>query len=165
MANLSFIDRVKFYVWWYLIYPIFPAFRDSLIWLHIIHHVGRQPWHIGWLAPGRTRKGLAEHLIKYGFRIHFIAWVDQGQVLGIRKRVGFEYQYHLRVFKDGELRGHYEETPESHPFGHLEEEMFKPRTEEFKEFLEDWIVDQPTHSGNTSAQIAPPTSRDLPSNG
>jgi hypothetical protein len=54
--------------------------------------------------------------------------------------VDFKHQYHLRVFKDGEVRGHYEYTPECHPIWHLQKVGQEPRREELLGFLGDWIV-------------------------
>ena len=179
-----FIDTVKHFFWWYVIYPVFPYFRDAMIALHIISHSGRQPWHIGWFRSGRTLKEFAGYLGRYGFGNHFIAWTDSGQVLGLRKHDGVGFQYHVRVFRDGEVCGHYEETPEADPVGHFKEKVFEPRVEKFKEWFGDWVqVERPDSlhpltgervylredeilaSGNTSSQSAPAASRGFPENG
>lgn len=62
-----------------------------LLRAHIINHdKGRQPYHIGWLAPGRTLQELKEHLHEeWGFGNHFVAWIDEGQVLSWRKLLDF----------------------------------------------------------------------------
>ena len=69
-----------------------------------------------------------------------MAWADTGQVLSWRKLESFDYQYHLRVFKDGEIRGHYEFTPESKPVEHFVEINEQARIEEFRKFLGNYIV-------------------------
>src|SRR3989338_9102274 len=91
-------------VLWYLLTPIFPSLMRTLLRLHIIEHIGRQPYILGYIASGKTLEGLKKHLSdKWGFSNHFIAWTDTDQILSWRKRVNFNEQYHLRVFKDGEV--------------------------------------------------------------
>ena len=110
-------------------------------WGVIWHKKGRQRYHIGWLAPGRTLRELKEDLhSRWGFGNHFIAWIDDGQVLGWRKLVDFRHQYHIRVFNDGEIRGHFEFTPEAHPIKHFREVGEKESKEEFLNFLGDFVV-------------------------
>jgi len=127
---------------WRKIYPIFPWMQKYFLKWHLIwHEKGRQPYHIGWLAPGKTLKELEKHLHnEWGFGNHFVAWADKGQVLSWRKLENFDYQYHLRVFRDGELRGHYEYTPESKPVAHFTEINEQARIEEFRKFCGDYIV-------------------------
>jgi len=125
---------------WSFITPIFPFLRDGLVRLGVLRHPGRQKYQLGWLAMGKTLSGLAEHLKQYGFANHFIAWVDSDEVLGLRKRENFKYQYHLRVFNDGEIRGHYELTPESHPLDHFWDVGTEPRFEDFYAWLGDWVT-------------------------
>lgn len=72
--------------------------------------------------------------------MQFIAWVDKDEAISTRKLDGFDFQYHLRVFKDGEVRGHYEKTPERHPIDHFLDRGMEPRRKEFLEILGDWIV-------------------------
>lgn len=127
---------------WRKLYFMFPWMQKHLLKWHVIwHEKGRQPYHIGWLAPGKTLDELEKHLNKeWGFGNHFIAWSDNGQVLSWRKLESFDNQYHLRVFKDGEIRGHYEYTPESKPIEHFEEVKEEERLDDFKKFLGSYIV-------------------------
>lgn len=62
-----------------------------------------------------------------------MAFVDPGEEFGMRKLcpVDYRYQYHVRVFKDGEVRGHYEKTPEDYPLDHLNEVDFQNRQDDF----------------------------------
>lgn len=83
---------------------------------------------------------------KWGFGNHFVAWQDNGQVLSWRKLKNFDYQYHIRVFKDGEIRGHYEYTPESKPLDHFIEIGEMPRLKDFKKFLSGYMVKRKTIS-------------------
>jgi len=129
---------------WHEIYRFFPWLQSHLLKWHIIwHRAGRQQYHVGWMAPGKTLQDLEKHLHdKWGFGNHFIAWPDQEQVLSWRKLETFDYQYHLRVFSDGEIRGHYEYTPESKPVSHFEEKGEQERLIEFKKFLGDYMVEE-----------------------
>lgn len=144
---LSFASSERFRQWiWKLVFPFFPYVRDGLLKLGIVRHGIRQFYHVGWLRPGRTPRELEEHLRRYGFDEDRIAWVDPGEIVDLRRRVNFEYQYHLRLFEDGELRGHYELTPEYKPIAHLNERDFSDRRGAFLEFLGDWAVtEKPVH--------------------
>lgn len=123
---------------WRVIYKFFTTVqRPFQRW----HKKGRQRYHIGWLAPGKTLEGLKRHLhSKWGFGNHFVAWQDEGQVLSWRKLADFQEQYHLRVFSDGEIRGHYEYTPEAHPIAHFDEKGESPHHAQFIEFLGDFVT-------------------------
>jgi len=127
---------------WRRIYPVFPWLQKHFLKWHLVwHESGRQPYHLGWLAPGKTLKDLEKHLhMQWGFGNHFVAWADNGQVLSWRKLENFDDQYHIRVFKDGEIRGHYEYTPESKPLAHFVEINEQPRLNKFKKFLGDYVV-------------------------
>jgi hypothetical protein len=152
---------------WKFITPIFPYLRGGLLKLRIIRHPGRQKYHLGWLTPGRTVEGLVAHLKPFGFSNHFIAWIDTDEALGLRKRVDFKYQYHLRIFKDGEIRGHYELTPESHPIDHFYDVGTEPRFEDFYAWLGDWIVREKPgiESGKIMSHSAPAALRGEPTKG
>jgi hypothetical protein len=146
-VNLTFWQKFKKNIWRY-IYPIFPWMQSHFLKWHLIwHEKGRQPYHLGWLAPGKTLQELEKHLHdEWGFGNHFVAWQDRGQVLSWRKLKNFDYQYHLRVFKDGEIRGHYEYTPESKPVDHFIEIGEEPKIEDFKKFLGNYVVQKERHS-------------------
>ncbi len=128
------------YWFWMAMRPLHPFLRDTLLRLGVIRHVGRQDYVLGTIAPGRTLKDFLAHLYRFGFGNHFIAWVDEGELIGLRRLDGFERQYHLRVFADGEVRGHYEFTPEYRPVAHFREEGMEERRPDFLGFLGDWIV-------------------------
>lgn len=137
--QLSFWERLQNKLW-RLLYPIFPRLQKPFA---RFHDKERQQYHLGWLAHGKTLEGLERHLHQeWGFGNHFIAWQDTGQVLSWRKLVDFEHQYHIRVFKDGEIRGHYEYTPEAKPLRHFEEIGEEARITQFKKFLGDFVTDQ-----------------------
>jgi hypothetical protein len=116
-------ERVK-YALWRIMTPITPVMRNAtertgIRKRYIRHPKGRQNFLLGHVAPGRSARELVEHLIKEGYGNHFLAWRDDGQEISLRLLENFTYQYHLRIFADGEIRGHYEVTPESHPIRHL----------------------------------------------
>ena len=138
---MTFGDKIKQEIW-HFIYGFFLPVQKFLLKHHIIHHENkRQKYHIGWLAPGKTLEELKLHLhSKWGFGNHFIAWTDNGQVLSWRKLTDFQDQYHLRVFSDGEIRGHFEYTPEAHPIEHFEEKGEVNKREDFLRFLGDFVV-------------------------
>lgn len=139
--HLTTEQVIKKNIWRY-IYRVFPWMQNHLLRWHLVwHEKGRQPYHLGWLAPGKTLKDLEMHLHeKWGFGNHFVAWTDNGQVLSWRKLDSFDYQYHIRVFNDGEIRGHFEYTPESKPIAHFTEINEESRIDEFKKFLGHFMV-------------------------
>lgn len=140
-VTLTTGQKIKKTIWKHL-YSVFPWVQTHLLKWHLVwHEKGRQPYHLGWLAPDKTLKDLENHLHeKWGFGNHFVAWKDTGQVLSWRKLENFDLQYHIRVFEDGELRGHHEYTPESKPFAHFAETGEEPKIEDFKKFLGNFVV-------------------------
>lgn len=128
------------YVFWKIITPFHNYWRDTLLSLGLIKHEGRQNYVIGMLAPGKNIDDFLEYLVGHEWANHFIAWKDQDEIVSVRKLVDFERQYHLRIFSDGEIRGHYEYTPESHPRWHMKEVGQEFREEDFLQFLEEWVV-------------------------
>jgi len=134
-------DKFKFKMW-RMMYRFFPTVQKFLLHTGIIRHDGsKRNFHIGWLAPGKSLDGLKQHLReKWGFGNHFIAWTYDEQVLNWRKLVSFQNQYHISVFADGEICGHYEFTPEAHPIEHLEEKGEREAKAEFIQFLGDFVT-------------------------
>lgn len=141
----SFLDRLK-YLFWRLYTPWHPIVRDTYAAIFgsqsDLFPGGRQPYVLGKVAPGVSMREFVEHLLKQGFGNHFTAWEDNGQVVSLRYMKDFKYQYHLRVFEDGEVRGHYEYSPECHPVLHMRMEgvPFESRRDEFLAWLGDTIV-------------------------
>ncbi|MEK7081108.1 MAG: hypothetical protein AAB902_01850, partial [Patescibacteria group bacterium] len=140
---MTFVDKIKQKIWGF-IYSFFLPIRSFLLRIGIIwHKKGRQKYHVGWLAPGKTLEELKNHLHgEWGFGNHFIAWVDEDQVLSWRKLTDFQDQYHLRVFSDGEIRGHFEFTPEAHPIEHFNEKGEKECRKDFLKFLGDFVSEK-----------------------
>ena len=127
---------------WRVIYKFFHIAQVDLLKTRLIKHTDKkQKYPIGWLAPGKTLEGLKRHLHeKWGLGNHFVAWTDEGQVLSWRKLVDFNDQYHLRVFENGEIRGHFELTPEGHPIDHFTEKGEVDRKEDFLKFLGEFVI-------------------------
>jgi|SRR3989344_409687 len=140
---MTFFDKVKQKIWKF-IYSFFLPLRQMLLKAGIIwHKKGRQPYHLGWLAPGKTLEDLKKYLHdKWDFGNHFIAWIDEEQVLSWRKLTDFQDQYHLRVYKDGEICGHFELTPEAHPIEHIEGRGEVDKKEDFLKFLGEFIIQE-----------------------
>ena len=153
-------DRFKFW-FWKAYSPFHPFVRDISYRIGIgkflltrvvpeIQHVGRQDFLLGVLNPIYSVQEFVSFLIKQGFGNHFVAWKDADEIVSLRRTVEFKHQYHLRIFTDGEVRCHFEYTPEYHPFLHLVRVGFEDRTAEFKELLHGWIL-APDNSERTSS--------------
>src|ERR1700722_11688127 len=127
------------YLFWRGITPYFLSVRDTLVKLRILHHHGRQHFVLGKISRTEKIPAFIAYLQSQGFGNHFIAWRDEGQLVSMRKLDGFERQYHLRIFKDGEVSGHYEYTPEAHPWRHFKEIHLQERRKGFATFLGDWV--------------------------
>ncbi len=135
----SLQNRIK-YRFWQVYTPLHTFVRDASLALGIVSHSGRQNFLLGKIAPGQSVKEVIEFLISHGYGNHFIAWKDDGELISLRRLVGFTYQYHIRIFEDGEIRGHYEYTPECYPILHLKAVNQKDCREEFLELLKGKIV-------------------------
>ena len=116
---LTLSQSIRRFFWRYLIYPVFPYLYSIFGTMKIVRELGheeyRQRYHLGWLKPEKTFSEFVKRLGELGFTNHFVAWKDEGQIFSLRKFENFEWQYHVRIFSDGEVCGHYEKTPESHP--------------------------------------------------
>jgi hypothetical protein len=120
---------------WRKISPLFPFWRRKLGFLRILRYSGRENFLIGNLKDGWKLEEVENELVNLGFEKYYVAWIDIGEVLGMRKNQGFEYQYHIRIFDDGEVRGHFELTPEYSTFKHFFDFGKEERNEEFKKML------------------------------
>jgi hypothetical protein len=136
---MSFRDHVKKWVW-YIVAPIFPFVRDLSRFLGINWYAGRQPYHLGWLRKDRSIDAFKTFLKNNGFHDAPVAWVDDGEVFGLRLRENFRYQYHVRVFDDGEVREHHELTPEYSPIDHLRDKETSSQKEKILKIIGDWIT-------------------------
>jgi len=57
----------------------------------------------------------------------------------MRKKEGKEFQYHIRLFKDKEIRAHYEYSPEAHPITHCFCVHQEAKKEYFKKLLNEYL--------------------------
>ncbi len=126
--------------YWRLYTPLHPYVRDFATAVGIVRHQGRQPFLLGKVIPEMSLEEFARTAVARGFANHFVAWRDAGEVVSLRYAPNFTYQYHLRIFDDREVRGHYEYTPESRPFDHMHEKGMEERREEFLRMFGDCIV-------------------------
>lgn len=142
-----FADRLKYLIW-RVISPLHPYVRDLLCYIRVLRTEGRQNFLLGRLAPHQSIETFVEYLLEKGFGNHFIAFNDDGQVVSLRYTPDFKYQYHVRIFHDGEVRGHYEYTPEYRPFAHFLGEGLEARIDEFLKLFGDRIVPAEFSSSN-----------------
>ena len=135
----TFLDKCKY--WFWRIYtPIHPYVRDISTFIGIVRHSGRQNFLLGTVSPAHTTREFVSFLVEQGFGNHFVAWKDTDELISLRRTDGFRYQYHVRIFTDGEVRCHYEYTPEYRPLRHLFQFGFEARPDEFKKIVRDWVV-------------------------
>lgn len=146
-ARIHYPDGFSYktkYFFWKLYRPFHPFLRDLGIWLRVVRHtVSRQPFLLGTVDLVTGFKPLLDHLLSLGFAAQSVAWKDDGEIASLSLPESFVFQYHIRVFDDGEVRAHYEHTPEAHPIRHMLEIEMKPAYEEFRRMIGDritWIV-------------------------
>ncbi len=132
-------DRLK-YLFWRIATPLHPLVRDILVRAGFLTHQGRQPYLIGFVSPHLSVSLFIEKLISLGYGNHFVAWHDSEEIVSLRMTDGFKKQYHLRVFEDGAVHGHYEYTPEAHPFIHINQIGFEDKRDFFLAQFGDLII-------------------------
>jgi len=103
-------------------------------------HRGRQKFLIGKLKGEVNVKDIYDYLAKKSFTDVILAWKDEGEVLSMRKTNKKIFQYHIRIFDDGEIRCHYEYSSEGSPWKHIFEKEFKAEEAYFKSLLGDYLV-------------------------
>lgn len=142
----SFFDQCKYFFWKFYT-PFHPFVRDTALALRIVSLESkvrrwgkRQNFLIGNIAPNETVESTVLFLIDKGYGNHFVAWEDDGEIVSLRYAENFTRQYHIRIFNDGEVRGHYEYTTECYPLKHYYEVGFEDRREYFLDLLGDKII-------------------------
>lgn len=135
----SLLNRAKYYFWRYYT-PYHPTVRDGAAALNLVRNRGRQPYLLGTVAPRLSIEEFASFLVENGYAHHTVAWKDDGEVISMRRVTDFEFQYHVRIFEDREVRGHYEYTPECYPLAHLLEKHREDRREEFLALAGDRLI-------------------------
>lgn len=126
---------------WRLVYFVYrPKVRRVYCWLYDrISPRCRQSFLVGRLPKRVSHEIFAEFLHNRGFEPTTLSWIDPGEKINLRKRVDGERQYHVRVFHDGEIRGHYEFAPESRPLAHVMEWGFEPAAEYLAGLYNDFL--------------------------
>lgn len=146
MRNVRTLPQLLFLVF---VRPVFPALqwlgRASGLFTEAKTVEGpyrRQPYLIGHLKAGVGPHEVAARLSTCGFFLERIAYPDPGQTLSMRRLDDErpDEQYHLRIFADGEVRGHQEYTPEDHPVKHIQETLFAERNALFTDWLGDLLA-------------------------
>ena len=107
----TFLEKIRYWFWRFYT-PLHPYVRDFSTSIRVMRHEGRQDFLMGTIAPTRSVREFVSYLIEQGFGNHFVAWKDTDELVSLRRTIGFRYQHHVRVFTDGEVRCHYEYTPE-----------------------------------------------------
>lgn len=119
--------------------PVFPIFRNLFVEAKLVNPPtsGRHRYPLGLLKKSFSVKEFQILMRERGFFKQPMAFNDPDQILSLRKLdpTDFNFQYHIRLYKDGEIRGHHEKTPEDHPLDHLREIGFTSHREEFLEML------------------------------
>ena len=122
---------------WNLVYSFYPPLLRVLEKIGI--HSGRQDFLIGKIDPTRTGE-LEWYLAKNGFEYTILSWKDTDEILNMRKIDEKKYQYHLRIYIDGEVRSHYEYSSEGNPLGHIFSIHLVDKREFFLELLKDYLL-------------------------
>lgn len=136
---MKFTYTIKKKFWKYAHKPLM-WIRDRLVNIGVIKHVGRQNFVLGKLKENTDMSSFTFYLINnYGFEIQNFAWIDSDQVVSLRKPHMDIFQYHLRVYQDGEVRGHYEFAPEARALDHFLEIGFHDRSDDFMEWIREFI--------------------------
>lgn len=99
----------------------------------------RQEFLMGRLPKRVQHKLFGNFLRSRGFEDVSLSWIDPGETVNVRRLKDKDKQYHVRVFNDGEIRGHLEYAPESRPVAHLLEEGFEPAREYLTALYNDFL--------------------------
>ncbi len=141
----TLVHWLNFFIW-QLATPLHPVLRNLSLRAGLVDFnqfldgKGRQKYLLGAIHSDHSIQSLIDHLVEKGYGENVVAWQDHGEVASLRLPDGFRFQYHIRIFSDGEVRGHYEYTPEAHPHKHYYEVDMQERREYFLELLEGKIV-------------------------
>jgi len=123
---------------WHIAYAIQPPIRKVL--QATGSHKKRGEYLLGLLNTEKyTLADFNAYLISIGFERTKLAWKEPGEILSLRRVDGLKFQWHIRVFDDGEVRGHYELSPESSPIKHLRNKVFNDDKEFLHSLLGEYI--------------------------
>ncbi len=126
----------------FFVKPIFPAIRSLFVGMDFIKAPkGRQDFALGFLKDSVSLEEFASKIKSLEFFTEKMAFVDPDEILGMRKldKNNPGFQYHIRVYKDKEVRGHYEKTPEDAPVDHFNEIGFESRREDFISMIGEFL--------------------------
>ncbi len=123
---------------WKFVYATYPRFLRVLERIGI--HSGRQEYLLGTLNPKYLPEDLEKRLLENGFEPAVLAWKDSDEVFGLRKVDKHVYQWHVRLYSDGEIRGHYEYSSEGNPVGHVFSSAFRRDDDTLIAMLDDYLV-------------------------
>jgi hypothetical protein len=123
---------------WKVVYATYPPLLRILERLRV--HSGRQPYFLGNLNPKYRFDELRAYLLSKGFEPAILAWKDTDEILSLRKVDKRIYQWHLRLYSDGEIRGHYEYSSEGNPIGHVLNAAFRRDDESLISILGEYLV-------------------------
>lgn len=118
--------------------PIFPLLQWLMFSIGAMKPpTKRYPFVVGVLKGGVSFKDATRHLKAWGFFPSRITYIEPGQVLSLRRLDEARpiLEYHIRIFEDREVRGHYEYTPEDRPIEHMKEAVMEERRDEFIAWL------------------------------
>lgn len=122
---------------WKFIYVVYPPILRVLEKIRI--HSFRQDFLLGVLKKDANISEIKKFLQSHNYEDVILAWKDPGELLSMRKIDQKIFQYHIRIFNDGEVRTHYEYSSEGNPWGHVFEKCFEPRSEYFKSLLMEYL--------------------------
>ena len=123
-----------------MVKPFWPPVRALIRALGIKPYGPRQPYLVGYLKEGVTVEAFDKYLLSLGLVDDALAWRDDGEVWSLRRLESFQYQTHIRIFEDGEVRAHHELTPEYDNWGHLTDKDTSEPKKDFMKLIEAWIV-------------------------
>ena len=124
---------------WHVVYAVQPPIRKVLQACGMGN--SRKPYMLGKLnAKKYSLEDFEKHMSSIGFEHVKLAWCEDGEVLSMRRVDGLKFQWHVRVFEDGEVRGHYEYSAEGNPIHHLRGKVFQDDKDFLLSLLGDYIV-------------------------
>jgi len=123
---------------WNIAYAVQPPVRKVLQALGM--HKVRKPYLLGFIDSSKySLADLENHLKSVGFEKAKLAWKEPGEVQSVRRVDGLKFPWHVRVFDDGEVRGHYEYSAEKHPVRHLQGKVYHDDKKFLLSLLGDYV--------------------------